>query len=116
MSQLVGCLCATLSTAVHCWEEPICLTTLEGHRQPGPLPEGLPPPLPPGHSPTSTQGWTTSTTKGLTGMGPPGRPDPVWPRPYANLTFLIFQHYKPKDRISTGKYLLKAFSFIIYRF
>lgn len=39
-----------------------------------------------------------------------------WPHPYANLTFPLFQHYKPKDRISTGKYLLKAFSFIIYRF
>lgn len=37
-----------------------------------------------------------------------------YPHPYANLTFLIFQHYKPKDRISTGKYLLKAFSLIIY--
>lgn len=43
-------------------------------------------------------------------------PQPVLPHPHANLTFLVFQHYKPEDRISTGKYLLKDFSFIIYRF
>lgn len=32
---------------------------------------------------------------------------------YANLTFLIFQHHKPGDRISTEKCLLRALSFII---
>lgn len=85
-----------------------------GHGQPRPLLAGSPPP--PGHSPYSPREPTTSTIEGITGMGSPVLPDPAWPRLYANLTFAIFQDYKPKDRISTGKYLLKAFSFIIYRF
>lgn len=38
------------------------------------------------------------------------------PQPYANLTFVAFQHDKAEDRVSTGKYLPKDFFFIIYRF
>ena len=38
------------------------------------------------------------------------------PRPYANLTFPTFQHLKPQDGISAGKYLLMPLSFIICDF
>lgn len=38
------------------------------------------------------------------------------PRPYANLTFPTFQHLKPQDGISAGKYLLMSLSFIICDF
>lgn len=40
----------------------------------------------------------------------PELPDPGRPHPYANLTFPVSQHHKPKDGISTRKYLLEAFS------
>lgn len=67
-----------------------------------------------GRRPPSTR--REGSHEGTSGDGQPWLLDPVRPYPYANLTFPLFQHYKPKDRISTGKYLLRAFSFIIYRF
>lgn len=70
------------------------------------------PPAPTATPPTAKQ---SSKGKGAWGLRALVL-DSVLPHTHANLTFLIFRWNKPEDRISTGKYLLKAFSFIIYGF